>query len=214
MPAYYHGLLLQFTLTHCEDYHWVNDLRSDLFPGRAPAHVTIFPAFSLRASRLNALKQRLDYVARSPWVKPFILDSCGVQYSDDWVGICLRVPKYRRRDRFKEIVEDIGRMIPGYATDEPHITVYQGPPWPTYIPCFDRVMSTARLCRNVDRLVDKYEDKIGVPLSIEVTGYELVQRGKVIASFSFDSQFEPESEAEEPAESESEEDEDDGTESE
>ncbi|KAJ7644844.1 hypothetical protein FB45DRAFT_898809 [Roridomyces roridus] len=218
------NLLLQLTLTACQDYHWVDDLRTKLFPGRAPAHVTLFPAFTIRASHFSAMLRRLDAVARAPWTNPFVLESFGMRDTDNWVAICLRDQEYPRRDRLKNIVEDIKRMcvftslrdvcaavnechdrIPGKATDEPHLSVYRGPPKPADIPYFGRVMSTAELSHKVGTLVDEYSENVGRRLSVKVTGCELLQRGRVIAAFPFDSQFE-EVEEHGPTGSESEED--------
>ncbi|KAJ7644845.1 hypothetical protein FB45DRAFT_898813 [Roridomyces roridus] len=179
------GDSIRISLPSFETPHFPPMSTASLFPGRVPAHVTIFPAFNIQASEYPAMRQRLDAVARMAWTNrgPFVLESCGMRHNDNWVAIRLRDRDFPRRNRFKEIVQLIERMIPGSATDEPHLSVYFRPRH------FDPGMSTAELSQRVGSLVDEYSENVRRPLSIQVSGYELLRCGSVIASFSFDSQL-------------------------
>ncbi|KAJ7342837.1 hypothetical protein DFH08DRAFT_873653 [Mycena albidolilacea] len=181
----YDGLTIQFTLSQHRKLQWINDLRDGLYPGHDPAHVTVFPVFSIEQEKWLDLLNKLAEVAAG--MGPFFLTECGMCHRNDWVAIRLCDEENPGGNRCMAVMKELKYLIPDvYRVNEPHITVYRGRSTGTYVPYFGEWLGTPGIRKRVKAMVDGYaHERWGDRLAVRATGLQILQHRKVVDSFKF-----------------------------
>jgi hypothetical protein len=74
--AYHSGLSLQLMLGPGPDIEWVDDLRSEVYPGQCPAHVSVLANFALWDDGYLQLREEITDIVQD--YRPFLCRDDGV----------------------------------------------------------------------------------------------------------------------------------------
>ncbi|KAJ7614976.1 hypothetical protein FB45DRAFT_1035772 [Roridomyces roridus] len=174
-------LFLQLTLAPCKDYFRVDDMHRALYPGHAPAHVSVFQAFDLPAEDYPQLLAIIDTVAANS--TPFTLKFTQMWFNDTWIALNLADDESPVRDRFKEIVGQLERWIPAKPSNVPHFSIYKN--GSGKFPDADRRNRLRVISNRAGHLLSRLVYEMGAALTFRVTGLELLQYDEIIRTFPF-----------------------------